>query len=206
MWNGQVKAKCMYCFTKLGGETKSGTKHLHDHLKSCSLRKIKLSRNKTMSQAYLRFAALEKGKVSVENYTFDQDIARNELGAMMVLHEYPLSMVDHAGFRRFVHALQPLFRIGTRNTLRYMVCIVLLFPLLCAIKFSSELLLYHCRKHIIDQYELEKKKAIEHMAGIKYRVAITSDMWTSDNQKRGYMAVTTHFIDESWNLRNIIMR
>ncbi|XP_066160363.1 zinc finger BED domain-containing protein RICESLEEPER 2-like [Oryza sativa Japonica Group] len=31
-------------------------------------------------------------------------------------------------------------------------------------------------------------------------------MWTSDNQKRGYMAITTHFIDESWALRNIIMR
>jgi hypothetical protein len=86
-WTGQVKAKCMYCFTKLGGETKSGTKHLHDHLKSYTLRKIKLSRNKTMSQASLRFATLEKGKISVENYTFDQDIDREELGAMMVLHE-----------------------------------------------------------------------------------------------------------------------
>jgi hypothetical protein len=56
------------------------------------------------------------------------------------------------------------------------------------------------------QYELEKKKAIEHMAGIKSRVAITTDLWTSDNQKRGYMTITEHFIDEAWNLRNIIMR
>ena len=43
------------------------------------------------------------------------------------------------------------------------------------------------------------------MAGIQSRVAITTDMWTSDNQKRGYMAITAHFIDESWNLRNILM-
>ena len=56
------------------------------------------------------------------------------------------------------------------------------------------------------QYELEKKKAIEYMAGIQSRVAITNDMWTSDNQKTGYMAITAHFIDESWNLRNILMR
>lgn len=118
-WHGQVKAKCSYCFSKLGGETKSGTKHLHDHLKSCVQRKIKLAGNKKLSQASLRFNATDSGKVSVENYTFDQDVARKELGAMMVLHEYPLSMVDHAGFRRFVHALQPLFKIGTRNTLRY---------------------------------------------------------------------------------------
>jgi len=47
------------------------------------------------------------------------------------------------------------------------------------------------------QYELEKKKAIEYMAGIRSRVAITTDLWTSDNQKRGYMAITAHFIDES---------
>ena len=37
----------------------------------------------------------------------------------MVLHEYPLCMVDHTGFRRFVSALQPLFKMVTRNTIRY---------------------------------------------------------------------------------------
>jgi hypothetical protein len=56
------------------------------------------------------------------------------------------------------------------------------------------------------EYGEEKKKAIEYMAGIDSRVAITTDMWTSENQKRGYMAITTHFIDESWTLRSIIMR
>ena len=56
------------------------------------------------------------------------------------------------------------------------------------------------------QYEMESKKAIEYMASIDSRVAITTDLWTSNNQKRGYMAVTAHFIDESWTLRNIIMR
>lgn len=48
------------------------------------------------------------------------------------------------------------------------------------------------------QYEVERKKVIEYMAGIDYRVAITTDLWTSDNQKRGYMAITAHFIDESF--------
>jgi hypothetical protein len=62
------------------------------------------------------------------------------------------------------------------------------------------------RKDILMQYEAEKKKAIEYMAAINSRVAITTDLWTSDNQKRGYMAITAHFIDESWTLRSIIMR
>jgi hypothetical protein len=54
----------------------------------------------------------------VENYTFDPDVARKELAAMIILHEYPLSMVDHIGFRRFVSALQPLFKLVKRNTIR----------------------------------------------------------------------------------------
>ena len=72
---------------------------------------------KTMAQATLRFNNTDAGTVSVENYTFDQDTARKELRAMIILHE--LSMVDHVGFCRFVGALQPLFKIGTRNTIRY---------------------------------------------------------------------------------------
>ena len=44
------------------------------------------------------------------------------------------------------------------------------------------------------QYELEKKKAIEYMAGIQSRVAITTDLWTSDNQKRGYIAIMAYLL------------
>jgi hypothetical protein len=58
----------------------------------------------------------------------------------------------------------------------------------------------------MDAYKEEQRKALSYMAGTKSRVAITTDLWTSDNQKRGYMAITIHFIDDSWTLRNIIMR
>ena len=58
----------------------------------------------------------------------------------------------------------------------------------------------------MDIYMEEKKKALEYMAAAKSRVAITTDMWTFENQKRGYTVVTAHFIDDFWTLRNIIMR
>lgn len=59
-----------------------------------------------------------------------KEVARRELGNMLVLHEYPLSIVDHAGFRRFVHALQPLFKLHTRNTIRYtLLCFYLIYLL-----------------------------------------------------------------------------
>lgn len=56
--------------------------------------------------------------MSVENYIFDPEVARGELASMIVLHEYPLSIFDHTSFRRFVSALQPLFKMVTRNTIR----------------------------------------------------------------------------------------
>ncbi|XP_044957664.1 zinc finger BED domain-containing protein RICESLEEPER 3-like [Hordeum vulgare subsp. vulgare] len=98
---------------------------------------------------------------------------------MLVLHDYPLSMVDHVGFRRFVAALQPLFKLHTRNTIR---------------------------GDIAGRYKIERKKAIEYMSMIQSRVAVTNNMWASHSKKKEYMAITTHFIDESWMLRNIFMR
>jgi hypothetical protein len=119
-FNGKIRAKCNYCSKHLSASSTNGTKHLHTHLRGCTLRKVKLN-GKTMAQASLRFGRTDAGAVTVENYTFDQETARSELSSMIVLHDYPLSMVDHVGFRRFVGALQPLFRIGTRNTIRYMI-------------------------------------------------------------------------------------
>ncbi|KAE8673140.1 S-norcoclaurine synthase 1-like [Hibiscus syriacus] len=38
------------------------------------------------------------------------------------------------------------------------------------------------------------------------RIAITTDMWTSDHQNKGYMVVTAHYIDNSWSLQKRIIR
>lgn len=54
-----------------------------------------------------------------------------------------------------------------------------------------------CRSDIMENYKTERKKAIEYMSMNQGRVVVTTDIWTTDSQKKGYMAVTTHFIDES---------
>ena len=117
--NGQWKAKCNYCHKELVSGPRAGTKHLATHLKICTLKMLKTKGGKTLSQPSLRMNAKDDGNVFLESYTFDQEVARRELGNMLVLHEYPLSIVEHAGFRKFVHALQPLFKLHTRNTFRY---------------------------------------------------------------------------------------
>jgi hypothetical protein len=116
---GVVRDQCFHCHKQLGGNSRNGTTHLHDHLKICTLKKIKMmGQNKSLAQSALRFSSKEGGKVSVGNYTFDSEVARREFAGMIILHEYPLSMVDHTGFQRFVSALQPLFKMVTRNTIR----------------------------------------------------------------------------------------
>ncbi|CAA2976799.1 zinc finger BED domain-containing RICESLEEPER 2-like [Olea europaea subsp. europaea] len=98
---------------------------------------------------------------------------------MVILHEYPLSMVDHIGFREFLHDLQPLFKVPSRNTLK---------------------------SDILKIYEYERAKNMIALEKIESRISITTDMWTSSNQKRGFMVITAHFIDDAWKLQSRIMR
>ena len=62
------------------------------------------------------------------------------------------------------------------------------------------------RSDILTLFENEKsslKKLLEVNQG---RVAITTDMWTASNQKKGYMVVTAHFVDDDWVLCNRTLR
>jgi len=58
------------------------------------------------------------GGKKLENHAFNQEQSRQELAEMIVMHEYPLPMVDHLRFRRFVSGLNPNFQMISRNTLR----------------------------------------------------------------------------------------
>jgi hypothetical protein len=98
---------------------------------------------------------------------------------MICVHEYPLSMVDHIGFRRFCAALQPLFKVMYRNTMK---------------------------KDILDMYELQRKSLVNYLQQCESRIAVTTDMWTANHQRKGYMSVTIHFIDGDWKLKSFLLR
>ncbi|RYR63018.1 hypothetical protein Ahy_A04g020791 [Arachis hypogaea] len=97
---------------------------------------------------------------------------------MIVLREYPLSCVDHHGLRRVFASMQPTFKIPSRNTVR---------------------------KDILKMFADEKLKLTLQLDENDSRVAITNDMWTS-NQEKGYMVVTAHYIDSSWKLQMRLLR
>ncbi|KAL5581909.1 hypothetical protein UlMin_014351 [Ulmus minor] len=172
-WDDLKKMK--HCHKYLGGESKNGTRHLLDHIAVCPM--IKQNHTKQM---LLKANSSSDGKsASLDTYHFNPEVSRYELGRMIVLHEYPLSMVEHEGFRRYSNSLQPLFKVPSRNTIKV---------------------------DIFKMYESGKQKMQRVLESNSSRVAITTDMWTTSNQKRGYIAITAHFIDESWTLQDRIMR
>ena len=87
--------------------------------------------------------------MSLNAYQFDQNIVRNNLASMIILHEYPLSIVDHNGFREFVKSLQRLFKLISRNTLK---------------------------SDILKIYNNEREKALKMTDNNGSRMAITTDM------------------------------
>ncbi|KAK4388134.1 Zinc finger BED domain-containing protein DAYSLEEPER [Sesamum angolense] len=119
------------------------------------------------------------GGEELTSHVFRQQESRGELATMVILHDYPLLMVEHIGFRRYVASIQPCFNTVSRNTMK---------------------------SDIIRIYNDEKVKCYQVLDKLNYRVAITTDMWTSSNTKKGYMAVTTYFVDDSWTLRSCILR
>jgi hypothetical protein len=88
-------------------------------------------------------------------------------------------MVEHIGFREFCASMQPLFKVVSRNTIK---------------------------NDIMKIYNSEKENTMKLLSKNQSRIAITTDMWTSSNQNKGYMTVTAHFIDDLWTLQSRLVR
>uniref|UniRef100_A0A803LF35 HAT C-terminal dimerisation domain-containing protein n=1 Tax=Chenopodium quinoa TaxID=63459 RepID=A0A803LF35_CHEQI len=173
--NGMPKAKCLHCDHILSAITKNGTPHLKDQI---NLRCTRKNSKVDIRQKLLSVNCKSDGSTRVENDNFSQEVSRRELVNMVIMHEYPLSIVDHINFR-FVTSLNAHFKIISRYTLRVDIMKM----------FMSE--------------KTGLKKALESNG---LRIAITIDMWTASNQRKGYMAVTCHYIDEFWVFHNKMLR
>ncbi|KAK9931713.1 hypothetical protein M0R45_018980 [Rubus argutus] len=172
--DGVILAKCPDCKKELQGGSNYGTTHLRNHMKSCLYKK-----QKKIGQCTLNAGKSGDGSIILGTYQFDQNRSRKELAKMIIMHEYPLAMVGHRGFRSFLFSVNPSFKIVTRNTIK---------------------------NDILNMFEYEKEKCMKLLDANKSRIAITTDMWTSSNKKRGFMAITSHFIDDSWKLQSRLIR
>ncbi|KAI5312626.1 hypothetical protein L3X38_041799 [Prunus dulcis] len=64
----------------------------------------------------------------------------------------------------------------------------------------------HNQEGHIKVFDVEREKTMKLLDTNRSRIAITTDMWTSNNQKRGFMTITSHFIDDAWNLQSRLIR
>ncbi|XP_060177832.1 zinc finger BED domain-containing protein DAYSLEEPER-like [Lycium barbarum] len=104
--NGVRYGICNYCNARIKANRKCGTSSMSEHFRRCPNKPRNLGNDSGSG-----------GDDSSQHY-FDQDVSRKELAHAIILHEYPPSIVDHVGFRKFVASLQPLFKMVSRNTIK----------------------------------------------------------------------------------------
>lgn len=190
---GCSRACCKQCkksFAYITGSKLAGTSHLKRHiaLGICPVSRRNQEKNllaqySPASQAGFTGNSTDSSKrryrgTSVSaNIPFDQDRCNQEILKMIIMHEYPLHIVEHSGFINFVHTLQPQFKMVSFNTIQ---------------------------RDCVALYLREKQSLSNTLNGILGRVCLTLDMWTS-NENLGYVFVTGHFIDDEWMLHRRIL-
>ena len=147
--NGKPKTQCHHCGKLYLGDPKQGTSHLCGHLGRCPRLKFKNIRD-MQQQVLIKQQNKVDGVMSINPYRYDQVKVGRNLACMVILHEYPLSMVEHIEFREFMSSLQPLFKVVLKNTLK---------------------------SDILKIYDNEREKALKMMDKNGSRIAITTEMW-----------------------------
>ena len=113
---------------------------------------------------------IEDGTCGISYGSFDQNALLSLIVRMVIMHEFPLRFMEYISFREMMAHANPVVKPMNRNTLK---------------------------SEILKLYQIEKVKTL-HLLGKNHgTVAITTDLWTTSYQKKGYMVVTAHFIDNS---------
>ncbi|KAK1379649.1 hypothetical protein POM88_026393 [Heracleum sosnowskyi] len=104
--DGNLKAICNYCKLAMKGDSGSGTTHLRNHYN----KKHNKKPSENIRQRLLT-SNFNKNHPELAAYSFSSEAAKNELAKMIIMHEYPISMMDHIGFRscilRFIYVPCP---------------------------------------------------------------------------------------------------
>lgn len=172
---GKTHGECKHCKRNIGAESKNGTSSLRKHLNSCMAYK---GAQQQINQMFLKASETQDGSVAAYNFKFNQEVTRDCIARMIILHELPFSFVEYIGFRRVLTSLQPNIKLVKRNT---------------------------TKSDCIKIYQMEKKHLYEIFSKVQSRISLTTDMWTCTTQNRGYMALTAHYVDEEWKIQKRIL-
>ncbi|KAL5547777.1 hypothetical protein UlMin_003008 [Ulmus minor] len=183
--------QCKQSFAYSTGSKVAGTSHLKRHIAKGTCPGLLRNQDKNQLTPYTPASRTGNSTSdppkrryrtnSTPQIMFDEDRCRREISRMIIMHDYPLHMVEHPGFLTFVQNLQPQFNMVSFNAVQ---------------------------GDIVATYLMEKQHLIKSIEGIPGRVCLTLDMWTS-NKSVGYVFITGHFIDSDWKLQrrllNVVM-
>ncbi|KAA8535151.1 hypothetical protein F0562_030154 [Nyssa sinensis] len=188
---GCRRACCKLCkqsFAYSTGSKVAGTSHLKRHIAkgTCLLlrnqEKNQLTPFSAPSKMGVTGGAADTPKRSYRMsgatyFSFDADRCRHEIARMIIMHDYPLHMVEHPGFVAFVQNLQPRFDMVSFNTVQ---------------------------GDCVATYLREKQSLQRVIEGMPGRICLTLDLWTS-SQALGYMFISGQFVDSDWKLHRKIL-
>jgi len=181
--------QCKQSFAYSTGSKVAGTSHLKRHIAKGTCPALLRSQDHNQFSPYTpRSRGSDAGNASsapkrryrspnTPYIIFDQDRCRHEIARMIIMHDYPLHMVEHPGFVAFVQNLQPQFNMVTFNTVQ---------------------------GDCVATYLMEKQCVMKYFEGLPGRVCLTLDVWTS-SQSVGYVFITGHFVDSDWKLQRRIL-
>ncbi|KAL1298059.1 zinc finger BED domain-containing protein DAYSLEEPER-like [Arachis hypogaea] len=176
---GCAKAYCKQCnkeFAYMTGSKQSGTSHLKRHISLgiCLKNHQTPSGEDNVQPPKKHFT---KAMSHDAHIPFDQEQCNDNIAKMIILHDYPLHIVEHQGFIDFVRLLQPQY---------------------------NPLSLKDVQGDCVAMYLREKQNLLHVINGIPGRVNLTVDYWTS-NQTLAYVFLRGHFIGGDWNLHHPIL-
>ncbi|KAJ4951059.1 hypothetical protein NE237_027891 [Protea cynaroides] len=187
---GCTRACCKQCkqtFAYRTGSKLAGTSHLKRHIVLGTCPVICRNQEKNQLTPYSPGAKTgsftdplrKKRRASPGSpfFPFDQDYCRQEIAKMIIMHEYPLHMVEHPAFVAFVQNLQPRFNMVSFSTVQG-DCVAI--------------------------YIREKQSLQNVLEGMPGRISLALDVWTS-NQNLGYVLVRGQYIDADWKLYRMIL-
>ncbi|KAK4765238.1 hypothetical protein SAY86_026328 [Trapa natans] len=189
-----TRACCKHCkrsFSYINGSKLAGTSHLKRHiaLGICPMRSSKKIQSspftpasKTRDDEGHSNGPVPKKRRHRSSPGFavmpvDQERCNREIAKMIILHEYPLHIVEAPGFVEFVRTLHPHYNMVSFNTVQ---------------------------GDCVGLYLKEKQKLMGIINSIPGHVNLTLDLWTS-NQTIGYIVLSGHFIDNDWNLHKRVL-
>ncbi|XP_057785804.1 uncharacterized protein LOC131003309 [Salvia miltiorrhiza] len=108
------KGQCKRCGRLIRADpNRNGTTALKNHTTSYLKKHQAIA-----SQSVLNLQPTTDGTGSLTSWKFDQNVVRMALCQMIIMDELPFRFVEHEGFKMFIEAACPMFKIPGRQTVR----------------------------------------------------------------------------------------